>query len=169
MRALFRFFLCAAFRRGNDAAARRLRPMGAMRTRMFCGGFCAFWAQYAAGLRLWRPMPPYACAKSFGYGGKCRHTPAPAALCARRLPCRAAALRAYAQPPRYGTFGAIRAATGAPPIRAPRAFHPMHRTISPLKHEVPASQKTKNAPANAGASVSYASLQARARKFPPIR
>ncbi len=73
MRALFRFFYAPPF-----AAAmmrRLLRLLGAIRRRASAMAANAA-IRLREKLRLWRPMPPYACAKSFGYGGQCRHTPA---------------------------------------------------------------------------------------------
>ena len=97
-------------------------------------------------LRLWLPAA-IRLREKLRLWRQSRHTPAQTALCARRLPSRAAALRAYAQPPRFGTFGAIRAATPAPPLRAARLFHPQQCTLSHLKQPIPTPQRTKNAPA----------------------
>ena len=66
-----------------------------------CASCRALWAQYAAGLRLWLPKPPYACAKCSGYGGQSRHTPArnaPAMAASRHTPARKAPAMA-AKPP----------------------------------------------------------------------
>ena len=97
-------------------------------------------------LRLWLPAA-IRLREKLRLWRQSRHTPAQTALCARRLPSRAAALRAYAQPPRFGTFGAIRAATPAPPLRAARLFQTQHIPIPPLKRAIPTPQRTKNAPA----------------------